>query len=498
MKKDFVSDMAAWCERRLVVPTGPLTSKPFRLDGWQIEWLRGAFSEGIREAGLSVARKNGKTGLIAGAMLYCLHNLGPNWRAAVCSLTGRLAAELKIQMQQMVVASELEGITFRQTPQPGLVLGPNSNQVDFLAADRATGHAIGCDLIVIDEAGLLQENARGLWDAMLSSVSGRDGKLFCISIRGDGEMFAEMGDREGDSAVYWKEYAAKLEDRLDDPAAWRAANPGLESGIKSVVYMQDMSRRALANFKNVPNFQSFDLNLPQEPTREMILTVSEWKACEVRRLPVKTGPLFVGFDLGGSASMSACTLYWPASGRMEVYGAFAKTPNLEDRGLVDGVGGLYRHMQTRRELKITPGRVTDIPVFLNWIKTKLENEKVARVAVDRYRKEEFIDAMERSSLKWPVEWRGQGHSHTADGSYDVRAFQTEVMSESIRIKRSLLMEAAIAGSSIMRDPSGNPKLDKARTRARIDALSSAVLACGLAVRYKSRVKPGRTRRHAIV
>ena len=42
-----------------------------------------------------------------------------------------------------------------------------------------------------------------------------------------------------------------------------------------------------------------------------------------------------------------------------------------------------------------------------------------------------------------------------------------------------MMQAAIADSKVIRDTSGNPKLDKARRLGRIDALSAAVIAAGL-------------------
>ena len=42
---------------------------------------------------------------------------------------------------------------------------------------------------------------------------------------------------------------------------------------------------------------------------------------------------------------------------MEVYAAFADTPNLLDRGMADGVGDLYARMHERGELVTYAGRV---------------------------------------------------------------------------------------------------------------------------------------------
>ena len=81
-----------------------------------------------------------------------------------------------------------------------------------------------------------------------------------------------------------------------------------------------------------------------------------------------------------------------------------------------------------------------------------------------------------------MQWRGQGASATADGSADVRAFQRLVLSRTLRTTENLLLASAITESSIRRDVSGNPAIAKAREHGRIDALSAAVIACGLAER----------------
>ena len=222
-------------------------------------------ADGILEAGLSVARKNGKSGLIACVLLAYLDGEGPlnfpMWRGAVASLTGQLAKELRDAVEQTALISGLRDVKVFQSPTPGKVSGANGARLDILAADKASGHALGCDLVVLDEAGLLPEARRGLWDALLSSVSGRDGRMWAISVRGDSPMFSELAARAGDPAVYWVEYAADPDARLDDPEAWTAANPGLKSGVKGTAYMEKMSRRAQSRTENESNFRSLDLNL---------------------------------------------------------------------------------------------------------------------------------------------------------------------------------------------------------------------------------------------
>ena len=60
--------------------------------------------------------------------------------------------------------------------------GHRDSKVSLPAGDRSTGHAPGLDLAEIDEARLMEERDRALWDTMLPSTSGRAGRLLGISI----------------------------------------------------------------------------------------------------------------------------------------------------------------------------------------------------------------------------------------------------------------------------------------------------------------------------
>ena len=417
----------------------------------------------------------------------------PEWRGIVTSLTGELAKELRHAIELTAATAGLPIKVFR-SPTPGRVEGMNGASVSFLAADRATGHAVGADIALIDEAGLLDESKRDLWNAILSSVSGRDGRLVCISIRGDGPMFRELGERAVDPSVVWHEYAAPTDCELDDRAAWTAANPGLASGIKSASYMQDMARRALASPADSRSFRSHDLNAPVDPGREMIVSLTDWRACLSDDPPPRDGEVVIGFDLGGSASMTALVALWPRSGRLECWGAFPAVPDALARGAADGVGGLYSQMVERGEVATYPGRVTPVSAFLRDCADRLAGERVIAAGADRFRKAEAIEALESAGLRWPMQWRGQGASAVADGSHDVRSWQKRVLSRRLAAAPSLLMASAISESAIDFDALGNPRLDKGRARGRIDALSAAVIAAGLAEIHESR--PRRTWRYA--
>ena len=180
LESNPVGALCEWSEAKLKVPSGPLRGRPFRVDPWEREFLSDALAPAVREAGLSVARKNGKTALIA---VLCAGYLAgplnrPDWRGVVCSLTGELSKELRHAIELTAATGPLP-IQVWRSPTPGHATGLHGARLDFLAADKATGHAVGSDLAILDEAGLMGESYRDLWNAVLSSVSGRDGRIDC-------------------------------------------------------------------------------------------------------------------------------------------------------------------------------------------------------------------------------------------------------------------------------------------------------------------------------
>ena len=256
----------------------------------------------------------------------------------------------------------------------------------------------------------------------------------------------------------------------------------MKAKIKSLDYMRAESRRVQATPADQGSFRAFDLNQPQAPGSEMIFSLADWKACVVPadELPARDGEVVIGFDLGGSSSMTALAAVWPRTGRCEVWGAFPDTPSLADRGTADGVGNLYLRMESRGELRTYGGRLVPVGEFLKDCAARLAGERVLVAGADRFRKEEARQAIETAGLGWEMAWRGMGAAAKADGSHDIRASQRAVLSRKLRTSQNLVLETSIKESVIRRDAGGNPALDKARKNARIDALSAFVISEGLA------------------
>ncbi|MDE0458414.1 MAG: terminase large subunit [Chromatiales bacterium] len=467
---DPVGALAEWAASTLTVPPGhPSAGEPLALPAFALDWLRAGW--GAHESALSVARKNGKSAIVA--VLVLGHLVGPlrtpGWRGAVCSVSKEKAGELLAQIEDIATASRLAGLTVGKVPRHARSA---SGRVDILSADRTAGHASGFDLVVVDETGLMPERSRDLLAGLRSSVSARGGRTLHISVRGDSPLYREI---LANPAVVSHVYAAPDRCALDDESAWAAANPGLGT-IKRREYMTAEVERIRGAPGDEPSFRAYDLNQALDPTREMVCSPDDLRACFTPDPPPRSGPALLGFDFGEATSATAAAAVWPETGRVETWMAFGDTPPLPERARRDDAP--YAEMQSRGELTLHAGRVVSLERFLADVAGGLDGCEVAAAAADSYKDAEVRDVLDRARLDWPIVFRRVGAGK--DGGRDVRAFTRLVLESKLRLAPNLSLATAIAKSVIRRDGNGNPALDRATANGRIDVLSAAVIACGLA------------------
>ena len=182
--------------------------------------------------------------------------------------------------------------------------------------------------------------------------------------------------------------------------------------------------------------------------------------------------------------------YWPATGALTCLSAFPAEPSLAERGLRDGVGGLYAECARRGELLTLGQRSVDIPALMAAAMDRFG--RPSRVVAERWREAELRDALDRAAVpRAAVETRGMGFQ---DGAADVRGFRRACADGMVKPAPSLLLRSAMAEARTVSDPAGNVKLSKnaqggRRARARDDAAAAAILAVAAGGRQPAQPKP---------
>ena len=469
---DPIGALTTWSRENLVVPPGhPLAGEPMELPHFAAAFLREGWK--AHESALTCGRKNAKSTILAvlglGFLVGPLRR--PGFRMAIASLSKEKAAEMRQQIESIGLASGLAELKYRRSPYPGKIESLTGS-IEVLSSDRSAGHSSSFDLVIVDETGLFPERARELLAGLRSSVSAKNGRIIHISVRGDSPLFDEV---LGNPMTVVHRYEAPADCELDDRKAWRQANPGLGT-IKALDYMAKEAARVVHVPTDEPSFRAYDLNARLDPAKEMILSPDDLRRCFLEELPARQGKVYLGLDCGEARSATAAFAIWPASGRCEAWMAFGDNPSLRDRGKADGCN--YVEMERRGELKTYPGRITPVAEFLQDVAADLDGCRVSRLAADGYKDSEVQDFLDRANLRWPREFRRVGAGK--DGGADVRSFQRLVLTRKLKLRASLALSTAIANSIIRRDPNGNPGLDKSKSKGRIDLLSAAVIAAGLA------------------
>ena len=499
---DPAGELAAWSIKRLKVPPGhALAGEPLALPRFAVDFLRDALRPDCHTGWMLLPRKNGKSAALSCYVLGALCDGGPlrraGFRCAVVSVTKEKAAELKTQAQNIAEASGLRGLTFKKSPAPGSIVS-RWGTCEILSASDYSGHAGGWDVIVLDEPGLLPERFRALIAGLKSSLTAKRGRMLCLSIVGDSPFTAEAIKLKGHEGVTVHHYAGDEGCAIDNPEQLRKANPGIASGILNLEDLIREARLVKQIPANEPFFRAHHLNARQSPTTELICSPTQWQQCLVRHsseLPPRTGEAWIGFDPGGSASLTATCTMW-ANGRTEFRTAVPATPSLEARGASDGCGSLYSQARARGELKTYYGKVTPIRDFLAGVIHDLAGVEIVGGCSDQYRRAEVEMVLDDPATGVEFDWTFRRMGKGPQGSNDVRAFQRFLLKGEIKTTPSILFAYGLSSATIARDGNGNPSLLRSG-RARIDLVSAAVLAAGLRSASSGESEFGITRRAVV-
>ncbi|WP_146347876.1 terminase TerL endonuclease subunit [Phaeobacter marinintestinus] len=477
----------------LKVPEGPNAGKPIKLAPFQKQFIKGALADGINVAALSMGRGGGKSALSAGIALGAVMGVWddqPRREIIIAARTrdqGRIAFNFVTGFIEHLAEEEQERFTIRRNPRLEIEYG-DGHLIKVIAADGKSALGSAPTLVLMDERGHWQaDQGDALEHALLSGLGKRAGRALIISTSAadDAHPFSVWLD-EDQEGVYRQEHRPAPGLPADDLESLKQANPGAAHGIgSSLEWLQGQARRAIARGgATLTSFRLYNRNeRVSGETRDLLLTVDEWLSCETADVPPRQGQVVVGIDLGGSASMTAASFYWPETGRLEALGTFPSKPSLLDRGQNDGVSGRYVEMQDRGELSTLGDQTVPVAPWLMEVMAHIEGVPVAALTMDRYKQAELGEAIDKAGIRAPLVWRGQGFR---DGGEDCERFRRAAYDGKVKTAPSLLLRSAFADAVCLRDPANNLKLAKARSTGRIDAAAATVLAVAEGARMMGR------------
>jgi phage terminase large subunit-like protein len=474
-------------EKYCRVPEGEHVGKPLRLDRFQRRFIVDVYNNraGTRRAYLSMARKNGKSALIAALVL--VHLVGPEMRPNSQIISGARsrdqAALVFALAEKMILLDATLASVVRVIPSQKRLVGvPGNVEFRALSAEAGTAHGLSPALAILDEVGQVHGPVDAFIDAIQTAQGAHaDPLLIAISTQapGDGDLFSIWLDdaaRSSDARIVSHVYTAPTDVELDDPKGWEAANPAAGK-FRSLEEIKEAAERA----KRMPSFEATFRNLylnQRIALQTLFIAPAVWRENEgaVSAALFRDGrAVTCGIDLSATTDLTAAIFATKDDGGIVQLLAFVFTPadTVEDRARADRAP--YPQFIRDGAMIAVPGKVVNYEWVAQYLAKASEGMRITRCAFDRWRIEELRRHAQACSFATGADWQafGQGFQSMSPA---LANFETLLLERRLRHGGQPLLRMGAAGAVVARDPAGNRKLDKAKAKSRIDALVAAVMA----------------------
>lgn len=470
-------------EKYCLVPEGAQVGQPLRLAEFQKRFIRDVYDNpaGTRRAYLSLARKNGKSGLVAGLLLA--HLVGPEAKQNSQIVSGAMsrdqAALIFALASKMIQQSPALSRIVRIIPSGKRLIGlPLNVEFRALAADGKTAQGLSPVLVMIDEIGQIRGPRSEFVEALTTSQGAHEAPLLlAISTQAatDADLFSTWLDdaaKSKDPHIVSHVYAAPAGCDLLDKEAWQAANPALGL-FRSEADLQEQLTQA----QRMPSAENAARNLllnQRVSTDSPFVSPAVWKACAAPVLPFDDAPVYAGLDLSARTDLTALVLIGRIDGVWHVRPYFwTPADGLQDRARRDRVPYDLWHQQGF--LRTTPGATVDYEHVAADMAEILAEVNLQAIAYDRWRIDLLRKELERVGADFPLVPHGQGFK---DMSPALDTLEAELLNGRITHAGHPVLGMCAANATTTKDPSGNRKLDKSRATGRIDGLQALAMAFG--------------------
>jgi phage terminase large subunit-like protein len=426
----------AFFEEILVHTKGRFARRPFILTRWQREEIvRPLFGQVrwdgewemyvrvFRVAWIELARKNGKSELLAGIALYLLCADGEESAEIYGAARDRDQARkvFDVAMRMVQLSPVLSKRLTVKAHEKRIVDERTGSYYETIAADAAGNLGHNPHGIIFDE--VLTQRDGSLWHALRTAMgtraqammvaattAGDDPASFAAVEHAECERIAEQPHRAKHRFVYCRNTPKKADPW--DERNWRHANPALGEFL-SIESLREEAAEAKLDPAKENAFRQYRLNQwVQQTTRWMPLHL--WDRCGglVVEEKLKGRRCVAGLDLASTTDLAAWVLLFPpdGAGRFEVLWRFW-TPEAQVKFLSSHTGGQAAVWVKQGLLRATEGDWID---YEGGIHPQIEADKqafrIVKVGYDQKEATATAQFMQRLGLEVEPVTQGYGLS----------------------------------------------------------------------------------------
>ena len=474
--------------------TGEWANQPFELQPWQAfvigslyGWKRVDGLRRFRTAYVEVARKNGKSVMLAGTALYALVADGELGSHVYAAATTREQARIIFgEAERMVDASPALRARVTRTVNNLAVL-PTSSWFRPLSADASKMDGLNVHFAAVDE---VHEHPNAEIIQKLNTATGarRQPLIFEITTAGHDRQSIcrqhhEFSVKVLDSTVpaeasdSWFAYIATIDvgDDWTNPAVWIKANPSLGVTVK----VEDLKRQ-VDEAREMPAQQNAIRRLrlnewTEQATRWIDMGVWTDGSEQFDEEDLIGRTCYGGLDLARVNDLSSLALVFPPEKPDEkvkvIWRHWCPSEDILRRARRDRAP--YTVWRDSGFLVATEGNTTDFQ-FIEAESLELATRfNILEVAYDRTFAGELVRNLQDEGINM-VEF-GQGFISMGPAAAE---FMRLLIGRTLRHGGNPVATWCASNVSVRRDPAGNEKPDKERSTERIDAVVAAIMAVG--------------------
>lgn len=489
----------------LVHTIGAYHGKPFEPLPWQAfilanlyGWHRPDGSRRFNYSYISMARKQGKTTLMAGAALAALVMDREQGAEVYSAATKRDQARILFDEARRMVNASPALRKYVEANRHRIEAPQINGKMEYLSSDgkRLDGTNPHCSIIDEYHAHPTDEVFNVLKSGMQArrnplhltiTTAGLNKEVPCYKlhqtarevlrgIKTDDSLFAIIYELDEEDHAEWT-----------DPRHWVKANPSLGATITTEALRKQCTQALNMGTSFETEFKTKHLNLWTSASSVWIQDEA-WMACRgPEELPENRSKCVGGLDLAAVSDLTALVLSWEHEDKVFVRGEYWLPRDTFEAVIASNPGHIYRDFEHLPNFHLTDGNVTDfasIRRILSGVHLKdgvqtydpdnwMQRTEVEAIAFDRHNSTQI--AIDLSDDGVPLAPYGQGFVSMSPGAKEL-----EVLVRSGRLSHDgdPVLRWAIANVELRQDPAGNIKPDKGKSAAKIDPAVALVMAIG--------------------
>lgn len=430
----------------------------------------------FRTAYISVARKNGKSTMMAGIGLYGLLADNEPGAEVYSAATKKDQARIIFDEAKRMVGASPSIKQYVENLKNNLSIAETNSKFEPLSSDVDSLDGLNISMGLIDE--LHAHKTREMWDVLETATGSRQQPLL-IAITTAGFNRFGICHEQYDYCINilknviqdetYFAYIAQIdpEDDWRNEECWIKANPNLGVSVKI-----DDLRRKCEKAKEIPaaqnNFLCKHLNVWVNQT-ERWMDMEKWNACKREEIDLTGRECYVGLDLSATTDLTSICLEFPLeNGRYAVLShSFIPEDAVIEKEKRDKVP--YSAWERQGYLTFTPGAVVDYEWIKSYIFEKAKLYKIKEICFDPWNATQTANDLDSEGFI-TVEIR-QGFGTLSEPTKSIMSL---VLQKKMIHFNNPVLTWAMNNAVVTSDPAGNIKLDKSKTTFRIDPVAALV------------------------